>query len=203
MNTTTNKFLFNSPPLKFTPFNGSIDIPSEHPMFKYAGLEYAKSFCNEAIKEVINSCPLIGGFDYQLLDIKIHELSSGECPCIFGWHLDGTPDPIKGERSYYHLFLIGEEDTRTLFLKDKVELSIEGNSPQEIDSNYKKQLARKLDYFIAPEKTWITFTNEHFHSGPIAKSNSRRLLIRIAETNAIKPRNRIVDKSYVEKHENL
>lgn len=196
-------FTFNSKPPTFTPYSGNITIPTEHSMFKYADLRYVLPLCSKEISDLLLSCPFDGTYKHKLVDIKIHDLNEGECPCIFGWHLDGHPNPHHYPRpAKYHLFLIGPEESRTLFLSEPVSLEVNLDSAQNMDADYKRQLAiKKPNYFHAPEKAWTTFTSEDFHSGPIVKSNARRLLVRIAETDWISPRNRTTTEQYKEKHE--
>jgi hypothetical protein len=170
-------------------------------MFKYADIRFTLNHSADVIKDILKSCPFVGGFKNKLVDVKIHELNAGECPCVFGWHLDGNPDPfVYPKPEVYHLFLIGPEQSRTLFLDEPVELDVKTGTPQQLDADYKKQLATlNPKYSHAPEHTWITFTSEDFHSGPIANSNARRLLVRVCETDHIKPRNTIVEESFVQK----
>lgn len=198
-----NKFIFNSNPAKLTPIELQFDWNSIffQPMFKYADLNWAKDLNSNIVNEIISSAPLTNKFKYQLLDVKIHDLNEGECPCIFGWHLDGHPDPSKyATPAIYHLFLIGHEHSRTLFIKNPITLDVTIDDPKVMDADYKKQIEKiNPEYIVAPEKTWVTFTSEDFHSGPILSSPAQRLLIRIAETNWVKPNNKIVEKAYKEK----
>lgn len=198
-----NNFIFNSNPIKQTPIDIDFnwDMLWSQPMFKYSDLKWAKLLNTNIVNSIIESAPLTNKFKYQLLDVKMHDLNEGECPCIFGWHLDGHPNPKHYDTpAIYHLFLIGPEHSRTLFIKNPIELDVTINDPKEMDMDYKKQIKTiNPEYIIAPEKTWVTFTSEDFHSGPIFSHPAQRLLIRIAETNWVKPNNKIVEKAYKEK----
>jgi len=195
-----HNFVFNSKPPILTPAV-KIGIPEKHPMFKYAAMRYARAHSSEEINSVLNSCPLQEGYKNALVDIKIHELTTGECPCLFGWHLDGSPNPFDYEKpALYHLYLIGPKQSRTLFINEPVELEIDQENPALLDASYKKQLAAKsFKYGNLPENTWVTFTSEDFHSGPIFNTNARRLLIRVAQNDHVAPRNKIVEESFSQK----
>lgn len=202
-NMTTTKFIFNHNPVKYTEVHKKYsfeDFHGQH-MFKYADCNHVINKSKLVTREILRSCPLVGSYEYNLVDIKIHSLEEGECPCLFGWHLDGTCNPFNLEKySIYHLFLIGEEQSRTLFINNPVELEVIGNSDQELEQNYRKQLdSMKLNYSHAPENTWITFSSHDFHSGPIITSSTNRILIRVCETNHVLPRNKEVKTSFKQK----
>ena len=194
MNIPTTKFTFNKIRPKITPtsFNPSWESFSGQKMFKYAALKVAYRESLGHVRGILDSCPFVGGFKHKLVDVKIHSLQEGECPCIFGWHLDGHPNPFHYPKpSIYHLFLLGPEHSRTLFIDEPVELEVLADKdPKKINDDYVKQLKSLAPKYIhAPEASWVTFTSEDFHSGPVMSKPANRILVRVAETDYIEPRN--------------
>ena len=200
-------FVFNKNKPKITPNGTNLrwELLSGQKMFKYAEFDIAYEKSLPCVKEILSTCPFVGGFKHKLVDVKLHKLAEGECPCLFGWHLDGHPNPFKYEKpAIYHLFLIGPEHSRTLFLDAPVELDVIDDEPKKVNDSYVQQLSViKPPYHHAPESSWVTFTSEDFHSGPIVTTAANRLLVRIAETNWIEPRNAEVKEAFVQKPKNV
>jgi len=163
------------------------------PMFKYADYKFAYKNSIQTIKDILETCPTSSNYKYKLVDVKIHSLKAGECPCVFGWHLDGYPDPFVTDKvSKYHLYLIGPKFSRTLFIDHPVTLEVDHN-PDNMNNSYVRQLANMpIKYSHLPDLQWCSYTNEDFHSGPKVTSAANRLLIRVVETNHILPRNKIM-----------
>lgn len=207
---STTKFIFN----RFQPLyqkNQVLDIKSrpdffdilkgQH-MFKYADYNFAYQNSTPIVRNILDMCPVVQTIFpiskniKTLVDVKIHSLSEGECPCIPGWHIDGHPNPFKYDKSYYHLFLIGPEDTRTLFIDHPVELDVEEGNDEQLPNSYVEQLKNiPVKSIHLPENVWCSYTNTDFHSGPYFASKSDRLLVRVAQTTHILPRNVIVKKA--------
>ena len=202
----TKTFVFNKKKPEETPvdikceFSGFVD----QPMFKYADFNFVRERSIPLVQKILDTCPLrYDGFERFLVDIKLHSLDKGECPCLFGWHLDGHPNPWHYDvPALYHLFLVGPMHSRTIFLKHPTELDVlDSEDPKKISENYCRQLAdMKPDYYHAPENTWVTFTSEDFHSGPVFNKPANRVLLRVAETNWIVPRNKVVKEAFVQRN---
>lgn len=161
--------------------------------FKYACLEFARPYLTDYAREMIDHVPLSGGYRYVLLDLKVHDLLPGQYPCLPGWHCDGFVDPRQeGREERHHLFVTGQ-GALTEFLDREVELElplkVRGKALLQL---FRKQLNRK-DWEPAPIPScqWVRFGRRDFHRGPKAKKAERRLLMRITESDVLRPNKRV------------
>jgi hypothetical protein len=148
----------------------TIEFPTED--FKYADLEFVYPRTNWLVQRIANTAPITGRFKRVLIDIKVQDLHPDICSCIPGWHLDGSMQEVE----VHHLCVLNGPQTE--FIDEPLFLDREHRIPNEV----KVRSAR--EGFIT------TFTSLDFHRGVYAAAPTRRLLVRLTETNIIQPRNK-------------
>lgn len=146
-------------------------------------LIYKKS--NHYIHYVLNNIKLRNKHKYVAVDVKVHDLKVGECPCIPGWHCDTTIELRDELPEVHHLFVTGE-GCLTEFIDEP--LSLKHGSLYELQRQIRKDVKVKA----IDSCTITTYGRFDFHRGPIAKINEKRLLVRVTETDIIVPNRNIV-----------
>lgn len=181
---------FNSEPLLYGPLfrEPLISELTEEIYFKYANLHFVETRCGPYTKELLRLVPIRGKHKFVLVDVKVHHLKKGDYPAIPGWHIDcvkhynnDTKDDV------HHLFVTGQY-CLTRFLKNPIEL--------DIASDYRISVPREAEFIEAPSCQFVTFTRNHLHDCQMAKEDETRYLIRITETDIIKPNNQIRKELY-------
>lgn len=118
-------------------------------------------------------------FKHVLVDVKLHNLKQGDCPCLPGWHIDGGPN-IESE---YVLCTVGSSLTE--FNTNQFTLPYNSNT---------KMFCQELDLLMGEQVTsvlndWqiVKYNNLTPHRGAIAFKSGKRLLIRVMGSNKILP----------------
>ncbi len=142
------------------------DIPPED--FKYADVDYVYPRTSGLVKTIIENAPLTNKFKRVLIDIKVQDLHPDICSCVPGWHLDGSMREIE----VHHLCVLNGPQTE--FIDQPI---------------WDKQIPDEVAVRPAREGFITTFTSLDFHRGVYATKPTRRLLVRLTETNIIQPRN--------------
>jgi hypothetical protein len=179
-----------------------------------ASLEDALKYGGDLTRQALGAMDLTFTKKYITVDTKIHMLLPNMCPAIPGWHTDGVPrglalDPTsKGKPNIqsqemldspiFHLLVTGES-CLTHFVADR---DIELNVPSEPDTKLYKMVsnqvqqkvaAGELDTYEAPSCTAIKWDWWELHTGVQAKSHEWRFLIRVTESDIVKPKTDLRD----------
>lgn len=165
---------YNSVPRGETPL-GTVDVRDLPPEdYKYADVDYVYPRTNGLVKHIIETAPLTTGGLYKrvLIDIKVQDLHPEICSCLPGWHLDGSMQEI--ER--HHLCVLNGPQTE--FINESLFLDRHHLIPEDVE------ITTAREGFIT------TFTTLDFHRGVYATKPTRRILVRLTETNFIQPRNK-------------
>ena len=151
------------------------DFPPED--FKYADVDFVYPRTNGLVKTIIETAPITGRFKRVLIDVKVQDLHPEICSCLPGWHLDGSMQEVE----VHHLCVLNGPQTE--FIDEPLHLP--GKYPDIV-----KMIPQ--DVKITQAKEWFitTFTSLDFHRGVFATKPTRRLLVRLTETNIIQPRNK-------------
>lgn len=151
------------------------DLPPED--FKYADVDFVYPRTSGLVKHIIETTPFTGRFKRVLIDVKVQDLTPDIYSCIPGWHLDGSMREIE----YHHLVVLNGPQTE--FIDEPLHLPTEyPHCVRLIPQDVKVTTAR--EGFIT------SFTSKDFHRGVRAEQPTRRLLVRLTETNVILPRNK-------------
>ena len=151
------------------------DFPPED--FKYADVDFVYPRTNGLVKHIIETAPLTDRFKRVLIDVKVQDLRPEICSCLPGWHLDGSMREIE----VHHLCILNGPQTE--FIDEPLHLP--GAYPDNV-----KMIPADVKITTAREGCITTFTSLDFHRGVYATKPTRRLLVRLTETNIIQPRNK-------------
>lgn len=179
-----------------------------------ASLEDALKYGGELTRQAIGAMNLTFTKKYITVDTKIHMLVPNMCPAIGGWHNDGVPrgetlDPNvkskpniqaqeKMDSSVFHLLVTGDS-CLTQFIKER---NIELEVPKEPDTSLyrmiNKQVAEKvknseLSTYEIPSCTAVQWDWWELHTGVPAKNHEWRFLIRVTESDHLKPKSDLRD----------
>lgn len=146
--------------------------------WKYCDIDWLWPKLNPFTQHIISKAPLKKSKKRILVDVKFQTLSPSITSCIPGWHLDGAESDI------HHLFLCGSEGG-TEFIGEKVKI------PDSVDKNsYNKYISDDVKVWTAPMNRFVTFSGMDFHRGVATQKETERILIRLTETDTIKPHNK-------------
>lgn len=167
---------FNGRRPKVTPLGlTTADVLFPYEDWKYASVDYVYDQTSPTVRAIIDAAPITGAKRHTLIDVKVQDLHPEICSCLPGWHFDGVPlsDDL------HHLCVVNGPLTE--FLADPIVLQIEEDMrlPEIPD----------LPVVKITEGDIHTFTSFDLHRGVYAKAPTRRLLVRITETDRIQPRN--------------
>ncbi|MDA2738417.1 hypothetical protein PDQ75_25010 [Bacillus cereus group sp. Bc015] len=207
----TEQMLFNrNEPI----FGKAIEQPSQELIkntlgLHNASLEDALKYGGELTRQAIGSMNLTFSKKYITVDTKIHMLLPNMCPAIPGWHTDGVPrgvelDPTsKGKPNIqsqetldspiFHLLVTGES-CLTQFIKER---DVILNVPKEPDTILYKMVSQQvqekvkngeLTSYEAPSCTPVMWDWWELHTGVPAKKHEWRFLIRVTESDIVKPK---------------
>jgi hypothetical protein len=208
----TTKFTFNRNPI-IVDYLKTIEQPTQEqiagtPALWNCSLEDALKYGGDLTKAAIGALNLRFDRKYIVVDTKVHMLMPNMCPAIPNWHTDGVPrglglsPEVKAEPyifaqnhmsdSRFHLLVTGE-GCLTEFVKDAVELDIPKDTVRNnLYSTLNEQVREKvrnsdLRTFVAPSCTPIEFDWFTIHRGTLAELHEWRFLIRVTETDHMKP----------------
>lgn len=159
-------------PIAAAPSNLILDYTT-----KYANLHAVRRSGPTELIAIIDTCPLMNAHRYQVIDVKPLRYTRGRSTTIVpGWHLDGECYPRDHDEDAHHLIVFGAARTEFII------------GPHEYHENFLADLNR-IDYirWTIPESTWVHYGNRNYHRGPIPDHDGERLLIRITESNRIRP----------------
>lgn len=161
---------------------------------KYSSLQFVVKNASDQVVDVVKKmCAYVrGAHKYVIIDVKLHDLKCGQIPCMPNWHMDcvGRPDdPIRHE--VHHLVLFGD-CSLTEFIDGSLQLD---NLPPDKVINWNKIIDDTYPKFSVKPSTIYTY-GRHLHRGTPATKDGRRLLVRITETDKIRPTNEILNNPF-------
>ncbi|MDZ4632257.1 hypothetical protein ORN01_25205 [Bacillus cereus] len=214
MNTETMIFNRNEPV-----FGQGFEQPSQELIkntlgLHNASLEDALKYGGDLTRQAIGSMDLTMTKKYITVDTKVHMLLPNMCPAIPGWHTDGVPrgtslDPtakaqpnIQSQEvldgSIFHLLVTGES-CLTQFIKERnFELEVPSDPDTRLYKMVNEQVTEKvkngeLTAYDMPSCTPVMWDWWEMHTGVPAKKHEWRFLIRVTESDHIKPKTDLRD----------
>lgn len=161
--------------------------------FKYADIDFARERCHShLVRRILEDAPIVGRHKRVLVDIKMHNLRPGFYPCKPGFHLDGSSNHkgVDKQPELHHLF-VASVSSRTEFLDDPAMVELD---PSWDFATRSRKIGVILDEmnpptFTIPNCRFVTYDDTYFHRCVQVKTNEKRLLVRVTETDVIDPRN--------------
>lgn len=159
------------------------------PCFKGASFDYVLENTNDEIVDLLKCIPLERKHKNILVDVKVHSLKSGEYPALPHWHIDGVSNYFHPEKEEVNHLYITESGSSTEFLTNPELVDI-----QNENTNFDKILKHCSGTKINPN-TIYTYGRVPHRATP-STQDCVRLLVRVTETNILKPKNQIFKPTY-------
>jgi hypothetical protein len=179
--------IFNSQKPVVTKLGELPAIGDDWPMddWKYADIHFVYPRTTDLVRRVIDAAPITGKFKRVLIDVKVQDLTPDIYSCIPGWHIDGAFPEAGVEPDRHHLFVTNGPLTE--FIDEPMHCQVEW--PVDMRDVLRQIPANVKVATCAPDAI-NTFTSYDFHRGVIASTPTRRLLVRLTETNTVLARNK-------------
>lgn len=155
--------------------------------FKYADMGFVYKNSTEPIRAILEQMPIVGDHKHIIVDVKFHDLEEGMYPCLPGWHMDCTLNPWhESKPEVHHIYVVGAT-CRTRFLAEDFVLHFPSMVPAQIKTamNAVEHKSWKVD-----EGKVYRYDRFGLHAPSVAESTGKRLLIRITESDLIRPNRR-------------
>ena len=178
------------------------------PVLRRPSLETAVQFGGPVVRRLLEQVPLRGDRSYVTVDTKVTLLMPGWYPAIPGWHTDGVPRGTDlspdgkgaprldeqvdmGEGPRYHVISVGL-DSPTEFIDQTFDLEMEHYDSTQLYA----ELTRKVETLVqngdlstvAVSDRWVSWDWWNVHRAIPATATGWRLLIRVTESDQLKPR---------------
>lgn len=193
---TNHQVWFNKTPLKYGEEFRQPDLEDFPELnFKNAHVNHVLENTTDYIRTVIKNIKLVGGRAHTIVDIKVHDIEPGKHPCLPGWHCDSVIDPSHPtEGEIHHIFVTGQASL-TEFIGEPICLCIDSRlQQQQLLNSFRNQICNINPRIIRiPSCTITTYGRLDFHRGSTGLFNEKRLLIRVTETDLIRPTNRTTE----------
>jgi len=180
------------------------DLPAES--YKFASLKYVRNNVrNDYVQYVLDSIPIRGNHKSILVDIKTHHLKAGQIPALPHWHFDCVKNPLydscsanrdkmsrflsRSVEEVHHIF-ISSPYCRTEFLAESFETDLDPLDGPRFDDKIGDVKGAKI------EACRIYSYKRHLHRATPAEQDCTRLLVRVTESDIIKPHNRPFEPTY-------
>jgi len=179
-----------------------------------ASLEDALKYGGELTRQAIGAMNLTFSKKYITVDTKIHMLMPNMCPAIVGWHTDGVPrgqglnpnakaqpDIFAQDQLHapiFHLLVTGESCLTQFIKQANIELEVPDEPSTELYSLINNQVRDRLNKgtlssYEIPSCTPVQWDWWELHTGTPAKSHEWRFLIRVTESDVLKPKTDLRD----------
>jgi len=187
---------------------------------RQVGLEDAVRYGGSITRKALGAMEFKGDRKYIIVDTKVHFLLPGMSPSIPGWHTDGVPRgddrnpagsgaPVLSAMTdgsvtepHYHLLVTGTH-CPTRFLNHSIELDVDDSVGRDLYKVMSEQVQSHVDYFFknsglsctfdSPDSTVLEWDWWTVHTAQLATARGWRYLIRVTETDHIKPRTNPAD----------
>lgn len=173
----------NPEPPTFLGLTAPIDSRTIQPCFlKHTLLEEALEVVEAPIRSVLSDMTkyLSKQHRFTLVDVKVKDVASNAYTCIPGWHIDSVTNPRHESSPENHLIWV--QGTPTEFVRDPVEFPWELTHFSQVIDEIPIDNAMKLN-----ENSIYRYGRYHLHRGPRVGPRERRILIRVTETDLIRP----------------
>lgn len=148
--------------------------------WKYADVNFVYPRTTDLVRRIIDHAPIVGGFRRVLIDVKVQDLTPDIYSCIPGWHLDGAFPQEGVAPDRHHLFVMNGPLTE--FIDEPLELEV--SRPVDMPAIL-RQIPHDVKVTTCAPNAINTFTSYDFHRGVVAAKPTRRLLVRLTETNTV------------------
>ena len=154
------------------------------------------------LRDILYAAPIQHDKKYITVDTKVHMLMPGWIPSIPGWHTDGVPRGLLNDPAGYgkpnlaaqltessprfHTYIFGAESLPS-FITEQVELDFDesANLYEQMNIQINKTSLKCIEH---PLDQWLSWDWWNIHTANPAINRGWRLLIRVTESDVVKPR---------------
>lgn len=172
------------------PAPGPADLPEKS--LRGVSLEHARRRGTDYVRRVLDAAPLLGDRRFVVVEVRVALLRRGETQGQATWHLDTVGDPLHDSRpERHHLFVTGTASL-TEFLAEPVTLDVPagGGAYARMAALDAQLRALAPPTVRAPSLMFIDYGRLHLHRATPALHDERRLLVRVTETDVLRPYDR-------------
>lgn len=186
--------LWNAAPLRFgAPFPqpGEADFPSCG--FDHSSLAFVRERATPYVQRVLDAALLESQHRHVVVDVRVVRIERGKRPGIRGWHMDTVGDPWHASRPEVHHLFVSGTASLTEFLAAPTELDVpRGLAPHDLMRWLDDELrAREPATVRIPSCTLVSYGRLDLHRATPGLADARRLLVRVTETDVLRPRDRV------------
>lgn len=156
--------------------------------WKYADVHHVYPRTTDLVRHIIDRTPLKGGFKRTLIDVKVQDLTPDIYSCVPGWHIDGMIPNGEDEPDHHHLCVLNGPQTE--FVGQGIWIDLSALPFQMKMEDLAAGIPADVKVDRVREGMITTFTSYDFHRGVKATHPTRRLLVRLTETNTVLARNK-------------
>lgn len=167
----------------------------ENCAYKYAPLANLENKIDPKLQEIFETIKgfSVNSFRYTSMDLKVQFLKKHTYPCPPVWHVDGDINYASITADRYLLF-IDSSFCQTEFVKEELELKVDQDffkKPKAYQVNKLNELVAQSKVEVISLKPWqlVEYNNNTLHKGVISKEDHQRVLMRLNQSNIIKPQN--------------
>lgn len=163
-------------------------IITDFPFVKNASFEDLYRFGGSDLKFFLSQVPLQHKHAYISVNMEVQLLFKGRTTAPrSNWHFDGLSF-MEQDETNCHLF-VSDCSARTEFLAEEIQLEhfTQQTPLTDVEIYMNKNLDRVKPKMMEPNR-FVTFNELHFHRPVRAEKTEFRFMIRVLESNHVKPR---------------
>lgn len=189
--TSTRRVTFGAEPLVL----GRAFAPPEHDDLPARGLrgvslETARAQATPYVAKLLALAPIVGDRRFVLVELRVADLAAGDAPGQATWHVDTVGEPWHASAPERHHLFVGGTACLPEFLAGPLELDVptNGGAYARMDALDRQVRALRPSTRHAPPLRFVSYGRLNLHRARPALRAERRLLLRVTETDVLRPR---------------
>lgn len=188
---TTRRVTFGAEPLLVGP-GARAPSPDDLPArgLRNASLEAVRAAATPYLAKLLDLAPLVGDRRHVLVELRVTDLEPGVTPGQATWHIDTVGEPWHDSAPERHHLFVGSDACLPEFLAEPVTLDVPADGGAYARMQALDDLLRALApaTVVAPSCRFVTYGRLSLHRARPALRAGRRLLLRVTETDVVRPR---------------
>lgn len=187
--------IFNARPLVVGaahPPPGDDDFPAAG--FHHSRLDFVREHATDYVRRVLDSIALDGERRHVSVEVRLARIERGRVPGLPGWHIDTVGDPCHPTPpEVHHLFVTGTASLPE-FASGPLELELSrGLGPHALMRALSDEVDRRgVAAVPVPSCQVVSYGRLDLHRPTPGRHEERRLLIRVTESDVLRPYDRVV-----------
>ncbi len=188
---STRRVTFGAEPLALgpgAPTPSLADLPARG--LRGVSLETARAEATPYVAKLLDLAPIAGDRRFVLVELRVADLAPGVAPGQATWHIDTVAEPWHDSAPERHHLFVGGTACLPEFLAEPVTLEVptDGGAYARMQALDDQLLALAPATLVAPACRFMTYGRLHLHRARPALRAGRRLLLRVTETDVVRPR---------------